>query len=197
MWVTSTHGSRSQPPVGRSPFFCVICGCCFFAAWGVGGWGGGGMIASLLQFCLTRTSFFAVFAVCVGWANLFCCSSSCPNHGVRRRSSGTCLHHLAAFSWRLALLLHTLGAGSFFSLSGCLSWTLFWTSRVNQCRLFEKRIHHAVPRKRAVSNIATCLTDDADFSRAYVLPAAEKPTKMWGANFWVNNIIRTLPPVGY
>ena len=44
---------------------------------------------------------------------MFCFSFLCPSHGVRRRSSSVCPHHLAAFGWRLTLLLHTLGAGSF------------------------------------------------------------------------------------
>ena len=50
---------------------------------------------------------------------------------------------------------------------------------------FEKRIHHAAPRQHAVLNMAKCLTDDADSSRACVSPAAEKSTKIRGINFLV------------
>ena len=74
----------------------------------------------------------------VCWAVLFCCSSLCPNHGVGRRLFSPCLHHLAAFSCASRIASpHTRCWGHtrcwvLFSLSGCLTWTLFWISRVNQ-----------------------------------------------------------------
>ena len=81
---------------------------------------------------------------------MFCCSFLCPSHGVRRRSSSVCLHHLTAFDWRLALLLHTLGAGSFLP---CLAALLGLSSPPS---VFEKRVHHAVHRQHAALNMPVC-----------------------------------------
>ena len=60
----------------RNFILCCFCGVCRVC----------GRLARLLE-----------VSVCV-LAVVFCCSSLCPNHGVRRRSFSPCLHHLAALA---------------------------------------------------------------------------------------------------